>query len=89
MSFYYLKDYHYLPGAHVPMTREGNIIVDRVLASCYAFSMDHHLVHLFMAPIRWFPDITQMIFGEDDQISAFIRISKELGILMLPSGQLW
>ena len=27
---------HYFPGAYVPLTVEGKIIVDGVLASCYA-----------------------------------------------------
>ena len=65
-------------GAYTPLTREGNIIVDEVLASCYASSVDHHLAHFAMAPIRWFPDIIQMIFGEDKEISAFMRINEEV-----------
>ena len=81
--------YHCLVGAHVPLTREGNIIVDEVLASCYPSSLDHHLVHLSMGPMRWFPDIMQMIFGEDDGISAFVKMNKYLGTWILPYGQLW
>ena len=81
--------FHCLLGTHVPSTREGNIIVDGVLASCYPSSFDHHLAHLSMGPMRWFPGIMQMIFGEDDGISAFVRINEELGIWMLPFGQLW
>ena len=72
-----------------PPKREGNIIVDRVLASCYPSSVDHHLAHMSMGPVKLFPDIMQMIFGEDDGISAFVRINEELGIWMLPFGQLW
>ena len=75
-------------GAYTPLTREGNIIVDEVLGSCYASIGDHHLAHLAMAPIRWFPDFIQMIFGEDDGISAFIRINEEMGIWMLSDRQL-
>ena len=78
-----------LPGAHVPLTREGNIIVDEVLVSCYASSADHNLAHLSMAPLRWFSDIIQKIFGEDDEISAFVKINEELGKWILPCGQLW
>ena len=75
-------------GAYVPLTNEGNIIVDEVLASCHV-SVDHHLAHLTTASIRWFPNIIQMIFGKEEGISAFIRISEELGIWMLPYRQLW
>ena len=40
-------------GAYDPMTLEGNIVVDGVLASCYA-SFDHDLVHLVTSPMRWY-----------------------------------
>ena len=76
-------------GAYVPLTDEGNIIVDGILASCYPSSVDHNLAHLSMAPIRWFPDVMHMIFGDDDTFSVFIRINEELGLWMLPCGQLW
>ena len=39
-----------LLGAYTPLTKEGNIVVDGVLASCYAFS-NHDLAHTAMAPI--------------------------------------
>ena len=84
------KDFKiFCTGAFAPLTREGNIIVDEVLASCYPSSVDHHLAHLSMAPLRWFPEITQMIFGKEESTSAFIRISEELVIWMLPYRQLW
>ena len=38
----------------MPLTMEGNIIVDGVLASCYA-SFDHDLAHIAMAPMQWIP----------------------------------
>ena len=42
-----MVDYHVvcLLGAYVPLTEDGNILVDGVLASCYA-SFDHGLAHL-------------------------------------------
>ena len=42
-------------GAYVPLTIEGNIVVDGILASCYAYA-DHDLGHLGMMPFRWLPD---------------------------------
>ena len=80
---------HCLSGAHVPLTREGNIIVDGVLASCYPSLIDHHLAHLSMGPLRWFPSIMDTIFGEGDGISTFVRINEKLGMWILPDGQLW
>ena len=46
---------------------EGNIVVDGVLASCYA-SSDHHAAHIGMTPIRWFPEIMNWIFGVDSGV---------------------
>ena len=66
---------------------EGNIVVDGVLASCYP-SSDHDLAHIGMAPIRWFPGITQWIFGEDNGWSVFTKINEGLGKLVLPFTQL-
>ena len=64
------------------------MIVDEVLASCYP-SVDHDLAHLTTAPIRWFPDIIQMIFGKEKGISVITSINEELGTWILPYGQLW
>ena len=43
------------------MTADGNIIVDGVLASCYAYT-NHDLAHIGMTPIQWFPEVTEWIF---------------------------
>ena len=62
--------------------------MDGILASCYASSVDHNLAHISVAPVLWFPDLIQMIFGEDDAISAFITLNEKVGLWMLPYGQL-
>ena len=47
----YIKIFHLLfLGAYVPLTADGNIVVDQILASCYA-SFDHDLAHLMMMPM--------------------------------------
>ena len=76
----------YFLGAHVPLTNNGNIVVDGVLASCYA-NIDHHLAHFTMTPMKWFPEIMEWIFGEDTGFSIFVVMARQLGILMLPCGQ--
>ena len=62
---------------------EGNIIVDGVLASCYP-SVDHDLAHLAMAPISWFPENTEWIFGVENAFQVYVRIAEEFGNRFLP-----
>ena len=64
-------------GAYTPLTKEGNIMVDEVLASCYAF-VNHELAHIGMMPIQWFPEIIQWVFGEDDGSSTFVMADRSI-----------
>ena len=59
------------------MTLEGDIIVDGVLASCYA-SFDHDLAHLITTPIRWYPEITERIFGVENGSPGYIDLARPL-----------
>ena len=77
--------YNILLGAYTPVTMEGNIVVDGVLASCYA-SLDHDLAHLGMTPLRWFPEIIRGIFGEHKEFSAFAKMAEKMGKWLLPHG---
>ena len=72
-------------GAYVPQTLEGNIVVNGVLASCYA-SFHHDLAHIAMTPIRWFPGIIEWIFGDNNGSPAYVDIVGDLGRLLLPFG---
>ena len=65
------------------MVMEGNIVVDGVLASCYA-SYDHDLSHFTMTLIGWFPYITELIFGNDNGSSAYVNVIRDMGDLLLP-----
>ena len=65
---------------------EGNVIVDGVLASCYP-STHHDLAHLGMAPIRWFPQLIMLIFGEDNGSLAFVTLAESLSKIVFPYGQ--
>ena len=76
-----------MAGVYVPLTREGNILVDGVLASCYA-SIDHDMAHITMTHIRWFPAIIQWIFGEDNGILTYAKTTEELAKWILPHGQI-
>ena len=65
------------------MTSEGNIVVDGVLASCYA-STHHDLAHISMIPLRWIPIITKWIFGNDTGSLVFVKVIEEFGRLVVP-----
>ena len=77
-----------MSGAIVPQTTKGNIVVDNVLASCYA-SFNHDLAHIGMTPVQWFPNIIKWITGMDDGSSAYLNTAKMFSRWILPYGQLW
>lgn len=56
-------DYITRKGFYAPLTREGNIIVNSVVASCYAVISDHYTAHMSFAPVRWFSYINEWFFG--------------------------
>ena len=76
---------HVVLGAFVPLTMEGNIVVDGVLASCYP-SCHHDVSHIGMTPVSWFPDVIQWIFGEDDGFSVYANVLEHFGRLVFPVG---
>ena len=45
-------------GAYAPLTRTGNLVVNNVIASCYAVINDQSVAHLSFAPIRLLDSIT-------------------------------
>ena len=65
-----------LVGTYAPLTKEGSIIVDNVLASCYG-AYDNDLAHLAMTPMRMFPEIFNWIFNEDNGTPHFVTTAEE------------
>ena len=75
-------------GAYVPLTIEGKIIVDKILASCYA-DFTHDLAHLTITPLQSFSEIMEWIFGNELGFPVYVYTARELGKLILPNGQFW
>ena len=78
----------FILGVYNPLTMEGTIIIDGLVASCYA-SFDHDLAHLVMTPVQWFPGMIQWIFGADNGSSGYACMAEEMGRLMIPSDILF
>ena len=70
-------------GAYVPLTTDGNIVVDGILASCYP-AKDHDLSQFAMTPIMWFPQVVELIFGEGKGTQTFVNIINDVAIWVLP-----
>ena len=67
---------------------EGNIVVDGVLASCYALS-DDNLAHIGMTPIRWFPGMLNWILGGKNGPQGYVDFAKNLGRWLLPESPMY
>ena len=70
----------------MPLIAEGKLLVDGVLASCYA-SSDHDLAHLTMTPMQMFPTLMDWLFGEDIGYPVYVSTLRKLGMMILPDEQ--
>ncbi|XP_051757492.1 sonic hedgehog protein [Ctenopharyngodon idella] len=52
-------------GSFAPVTAHGTIVVDRILASCYAVIEDQGLAHLAFAPVRLYYDVSSVLFPKN------------------------
>ena len=63
-------------------------MVDGVLTSCYA-DFHHDLAHFTMMPMQKFPEVIKWILGDEIGFITFVKITRELGISLLPTGHFW
>ena len=70
-------------GTWAPLTMEGTLLVDGLLASCYA-SFPHDLVDLALAPVKMFP---RMLLDDEESVKVdgcreVVKLQKKLGTAM-------
>ncbi|KAM8731330.1 sonic hedgehog protein [Acanthopagrus schlegelii] len=79
-------------GSFAPVTMQGTVVVDQVLASCYAVIEDHVLAHWALAPVRLAHWVSSLLFSSQNQVSAqsdgvhwYSKILYQLGTWLLDS----
>nr|XP_046227764.1 sonic hedgehog protein A [Scatophagus argus] len=79
-------------GSFAPVTMQGTVVVDQVLASCYAAIQDHDLAHWALAPVRLAHWVSSLLFSTQPQVSAqndgvhwYSKILYQLGTWLLDS----
>lgn len=79
-------------GSFAPVTVQGTVVVDQVLASCYAVIEDHELAHWALAPVRLAHWVSSLLFSSQRQVSAqndgvhwYSKILYQLGTWLLDS----
>ncbi|XP_048868338.1 sonic hedgehog protein A-like isoform X1 [Brienomyrus brachyistius] len=81
-----------------PVTEQGTIVVDQVLASCYAVIEDHAWAHWAFAPVRWSYRFVSFLFPiggattndvlKSDGIHWFSKLLYQIGTWVLGSHSL-
>ena len=77
----------FLLGAYVPLVSEGKILVDGVVASCYA-DIHHDVAHFTMIPMHKLSAMMEWIFGDDAGFPVYVSTARQMGMLLLPNGNL-
>lgn len=79
-------------GSFAPVTVQGTVVVDQVLASCYAVIEDHDLAHWALAPVRLAHWLSSLLFtsqrhasAQNDGVHWYSKMLHGLGTWLLDS----
>lgn len=75
-------------GAFAPLTQQGTVVVDGVVASCYAVVDQHSLAHWAFSPLRLMHSWTGTAGHHGDGIHWYSHMLHWLGRKLLDSGRL-
>lgn len=70
-------------GLYAPLTQHGSIVVNGVLASCYAAVNNHHLAHWVLAPLRFFYSLMRPSEPQTDGLHWYPWLLQRLGQTLL------
>ncbi|CAB1329186.1 unnamed protein product [Coregonus sp. 'balchen'] len=73
-------------GAFAPLTGHGSLVVDGVLASCYAAVDQHHLAHWAFGPLRQLYSWTGLGTMKGDGLHWYSRVLHWIGTFLLDPG---
>lgn len=82
-------------GAFAPLTRAGNLVVNNVIASCYAVINDQTVAHMSFLPIRVLESVKDsfewlaQVIGAEDQQSSHNSVSHQIGVHWYPRLLYW
>ncbi|XP_049623993.1 indian hedgehog protein [Suncus etruscus] len=74
---------HIALGAYAPLTRHGTLVVEDVVASCFAAVADHHLAQLAFWPLRLFPSLVWGSWTPSEGVHWYPQLLYRLGRLLL------
>lgn len=73
-------------GLYAPLTQHGSIVVNGVLASCYAAVDNHHLSHWVLAPLRFFYSLMGPSEPQTGGLHWYPWLLQRLGQIVLDAG---